>query len=317
MLFDTSSRPAIVLEELAVTFAGMYMKDPPLMLMQVTEFACGGFVVGVTWNHALADGAGMAQFLQAVGELARGLPSPTVLPVRWDYSLPELPPAIISLLAQLMVSCKPYDCASSYFTVPMSFINRVKAEFSHKAPAAPPCSLFEVVVAAVWQCRARATKSSDADMDDPVSLEFTANVRKQAQAKPGYYGNCFSLQTAVATRGEVANGDVVKLVQLVKDAKGRILYTFQMDGASSHGSQGRAGQLVKDTLYVSSWWNLGFDDVDFGSGSAARVMYNTDRKAMPTCILCGRKDKDGVGVMAFCVAEEHTEAFHAELGRLA
>lgn len=38
--------------------------DDPLLLVQVTEFSCGGFVV--------ADGTGMAQFLQAVGELARG-----------------------------------------------------------------------------------------------------------------------------------------------------------------------------------------------------------------------------------------------------
>jgi hypothetical protein len=49
--------------------------------MQVTEFACGGYIVAVSWNHGIADAFGLAQLLQAVGELARGLPSPTVVPI--------------------------------------------------------------------------------------------------------------------------------------------------------------------------------------------------------------------------------------------
>ncbi|KAF0892354.1 hypothetical protein E2562_015433 [Oryza meyeriana var. granulata] len=82
----------------------MYMKDPPLMLMRVMEFACSRFIVGVTWNHVITNGAGMAQFLQAISELARGHPSPSVHLVRWDYYLPELLPMIISK-TQAMVSC--------------------------------------------------------------------------------------------------------------------------------------------------------------------------------------------------------------------
>ena len=40
--------------------------------MQVTQFACGGFVVGFRFSHAVADGLGAAKFMGAVGELARG-----------------------------------------------------------------------------------------------------------------------------------------------------------------------------------------------------------------------------------------------------
>jgi len=53
----------------------------PLLLVQVTEFACGGFVVGVSSNHVIADGAGTVQFLQAVGELARGISPPSCFPI--------------------------------------------------------------------------------------------------------------------------------------------------------------------------------------------------------------------------------------------
>uniref|UniRef100_A0A0E0JGX4 Uncharacterized protein n=1 Tax=Oryza punctata TaxID=4537 RepID=A0A0E0JGX4_ORYPU len=52
----------------------------------VTEFACGGFVLRVMWNHGVADSCGLAQFLRTVGELVRGLPSPSVAGADLEYS---------------------------------------------------------------------------------------------------------------------------------------------------------------------------------------------------------------------------------------
>jgi hypothetical protein len=101
-------RPVVTVEDLTMNYAGQYSTDPPLLLVQVTEFSCGGFVVGVTWNHVVTDGAGMAQFLQAVGEFALGFPSsPSVLPVRVDPTLPELPPPITAM-TKALVSMKQW-----------------------------------------------------------------------------------------------------------------------------------------------------------------------------------------------------------------
>ncbi|PUZ46337.1 hypothetical protein GQ55_7G063500 [Panicum hallii var. hallii] len=322
----SDSRPAIPVEDLTVTYAGQYNKEPPLLLMQVTKFSCGGFVVGVTWNHVVADGVGMAQFLQAVGEFARGFSSSSVEPVRVDNFLPELPAPIITM-TKSMVSRKHTDFPSSYITIPMSFINRIKDEFRRSGqqrgdqkPAAPAtCTAFDVFTAAIWRSRARATIAGAASQDAPTALAFTVNVRKQAGAKDGYYSNVFAFGLAAATLREVADGDILDLVRLIKDAKVRVPYTFT-DGAAYIGDemggrlQGLDGYC---TLYVTSWWNLGLDDVDFGGGGPARVMGNMERKVVPACILCGRKDKaDGVAAMAFCVKQEHEEAFHAELRRL-
>ena len=90
--FGELSGAKALFDELAVYYpVGSYGSDDPLLSVQVTEFSCGGVVLGVTWNHAVADGAGIAQFLAAVGELARGLPSPSILPARCDdaVSWPE------------------------------------------------------------------------------------------------------------------------------------------------------------------------------------------------------------------------------------
>lgn len=321
----TDRQPAIPVEELTVTYANM--KDAhPLLLMQVTEFSCGGFVIGVTWDHVIADGVGMAQFLQAVGEIARGCSSPSVVPLRLDYSLPDLPPPITSMAKSLVESIHN-EFPISYITVPISYINRIKANFLHRSSEgddhrkAVPCSAFEVFVATIWKCRARVTiTSGSADQQDsPIALAFTAGVRKQADAKDGYYGNLFSFSLAVATRHEVANSDILDLVKMIKDAKARVPYTF-IDGAE-HIAGEMGGRLqglpVYDMLYITSWWNLGFDDIDFGAGRPVRVMGNMERRVVPACILCGRKDKaDGVAAMAMCVREEHEEAFHTELQKL-
>ncbi|CAM0948397.1 unnamed protein product [Alopecurus aequalis] len=55
--------------------------NTPIMLIQVTRFLCGGFVVALRFSHTICDGIGISQFMNAVGELARGLPSMTVTPV--------------------------------------------------------------------------------------------------------------------------------------------------------------------------------------------------------------------------------------------
>ncbi|KAK1609669.1 hypothetical protein QYE76_033342 [Lolium multiflorum] len=57
--------------------------DNIMLMAQATRFTCGGFVVGITFNHAMFDGQGASRFLTVVGELAWGLPAPSVAPV-WD-----------------------------------------------------------------------------------------------------------------------------------------------------------------------------------------------------------------------------------------
>ncbi|PWZ45594.1 Acyl transferase 7 [Zea mays] len=51
-----------------------------ILLVQVTAFECGGFVVGFWFSHAVADGLGAAKFMGAVGELARGVDRVSVAP---------------------------------------------------------------------------------------------------------------------------------------------------------------------------------------------------------------------------------------------
>ncbi|KAL5215095.1 hypothetical protein ABZP36_004247 [Zizania latifolia] len=256
----------IPLGDLAVGYGGQCRVSDPLLMMQVvTEFACGGFVVGVTWHHGLADGFGLAQFLCAVGELARGLPSPSVVPVRYDESLPDIP-QLFNLLRQSAAGNNPehVDFAYCDVTIPWSFVNRVKAEFSSRV-ADRRCSVFEVVTAAIWQSRTRAIDGHRGGSLAP--LVFAANMRKHVGAKDGYYGNCITSQLVAATGDAVADGDIVDVVKLIKDAKERIPELLANRQLAAVVDDGLIEALCGySALYVSSWAGIGFDGVDFGGG---------------------------------------------------
>ncbi|CAN6270957.1 unnamed protein product [Urochloa humidicola] len=314
-----------LLRELAIDYPDSTRRRPsdPLLLVQVTEFSGGGFVVGTTWDHGIADGMGMAQFLQAVGDHARGLQLPTIFPVSCgDGSLPELPPWVIAM-EKAMVTLEPQGFVYQDITVPWKLVNRVKAEFAatgHDHDGGP-CTVFEAVVAVLWRCRTRVVVP---DADAPAPLVIAANVRRHVGAKDGYFGNCITSAVTVPRSGDVANGGGISdVVRLIRRAKQGIPGQF-VGGAAAAAVAGEEGAHhagpTKDVLFgysaffVSSWRNLGFDAADFGSGRPSRVMCQVGMKSVPNCVAClPCAAKDGANVLALCVREVHADAFIREL----
>ncbi|CAL4981175.1 unnamed protein product [Urochloa decumbens] len=292
MSLDRSPGGRTLLDELAVYYPAMRCgPTDPLMLMQVTEFSCGGFVVGVTANHAVGDGAGWAQFLQAVGELARGF---------------SAHPLCRSGLSSLDI------------TVPSTAINRIKAEYASRFDG-QTCTSFDAVSAVLWRCRTRAIMS---DPETPALFLFGVNLREYLGAKKGYYGNCASGQPVVATSGVVANGDIMDLVAMIKQSKEKIPEQFKKSKGTNlqepvDQKRQLDHQLRYNMLTVSSWRNLGFDKVDFGSGRAARVTpYAHDKLPFPTCMMSlPHKGKDGANIFTAMLKLEHVDTFLKELTR--
>ncbi|CAN6248279.1 unnamed protein product [Urochloa humidicola] len=333
-LFDPPFGEQLLEELSANNLIGVegFRESDPLLLMQVTEFTCGGFIVEVTWNHGIADGVGSAQFLRAVAELARGLPQPSILPVGGygcgDDSLPENP-ALVATVEKTMSTMEHQEFAYLDITIPSSCINRIKVEFAgHDNGDGEPCTAFEAVTAVLWQCRTRVVMS---DPKTPTLLMFAVNVRKEVGAKYGYYGNCITSAVAVPASGEVANGDIRDVVKLIKHAKQQILCHFKNAGGVPPlgvssieepqvlGGLSSTEQLEEMFRYsafvVSSWQNIGVDAVDFGGGSPARVMGHM-AMAAPNCVTClPYKGKDGANVLARCVKEKDVDAFLGEVAK--
>ncbi|GJN03574.1 hypothetical protein PR202_ga21030 [Eleusine coracana subsp. coracana] len=254
-----------LLDDLAVNSpAESYCPGDPLLLMQVTEFTCDGFVLGVTWNHGIADAVGMAQFLRAVGELACGFPFPSVIPARWDASLLSLPPFILELVA----SPEPLNHLIRIgISIPLSSINRIKVEFLERSNS-QMCTMFEAVAAVLWQCRTRAIIS---DPESMALLSFAVNMCKHMGAKDGFYGNCIAIQQVVARSNTVVDADIVDLIKMIKRAKDEAAQPNQKEGVCKI-IRTLDQQQRYNTLILSSWRNIGFEEHDFGGGMPARVM---------------------------------------------
>uniref|UniRef100_A0A0E0KLR9 Uncharacterized protein n=1 Tax=Oryza punctata TaxID=4537 RepID=A0A0E0KLR9_ORYPU len=273
----------------------------------VTAFTCGGFVVGVTWNHGAADGFGIAQFLQAVGELARGLPTPSVMPVRCDEWTQAVPPSSVMASKRFMFGVKPTKLALHSITIPSRMINGIRG---------PSCTVFEAVAAALWRCRTRVVMS---DPDAPTVLAITVNSRKYMGVKDGYYGNCATVHMAVARSGEVADGDIVDVVRTIRRAKEEIPERLKKgDVIGELSKEQLAG--YESVLLVTCWRNIGFEAVDFGGGKTARVMTTYEQSLVrPMCVVClpcQGEEEDGARVLSGCVMAQHADAFLRELARL-
>nr|KYP71775.1 10-deacetylbaccatin III 10-O-acetyltransferase [Cajanus cajan] len=79
---DAVHPPFPCFEELLYEVPGSReITNSPLLLVQVTRLKCGGFILAFNYNHAMSDGAGIAQFIRAWVEIARGLKEPSIPPV--------------------------------------------------------------------------------------------------------------------------------------------------------------------------------------------------------------------------------------------
>jgi len=140
----------------------------------------------------------------------------------------------------------------------------------------------------LWRCRTRAAISDD-DPDALAPLVFTKNVRELVGAKNGYYGNCLAIQMVLATRGTVASSgikDLVKLIKLAKEKMPDILLENANGGTDDHEAHEQQAPPRYNALTLTSWRNLGFEAVDFGSGGASRVMWRTEQTVGVVCVVC-------------------------------
>ncbi|KAM3295244.1 hypothetical protein ACQJBY_037865 [Aegilops geniculata] len=195
--------------------------EDQILLAQITKFSCGGYAVGICFSHLVFDGQGAAQFLTAVGEMARGLPEPSVKPIWSRDAIPNPPKPPLGPPP----SFTAFNFVKSTVEISLDSIKRVKDQVASET--AQRCSTFDVVTAIIFKCRAAATGSAP---DAEVRLGFAAGTRhllgSSLPSPDGYYGNCVYPGGLARASKEVAEASLVEIVTAIREAKDALSARF-------------------------------------------------------------------------------------------
>ncbi|CDP18599.1 unnamed protein product [Coffea canephora] len=243
----------------------------PLLLIQVTRLRCGGFIFAVRLNHTIADGTGLVQFMNAVGEIARGASAPSVLPVWQRERLNARDPPRVTCIhheydevPDTKGTIIPLDdmVHRSFFFGPteVSALRKsIPLDISRK------CSTFEVLTACLWRCRTIALQP---EPNEEVRVICVVNARSKFDPPlpQGYYGNGFAFPVALTTAGELCKRPLGYALELVTKAKGDVTEDYMKSVADLMVIKGRPHFTAVRTYVVSDVTRIGFNEVDFGWG---------------------------------------------------
>ncbi|XP_020576915.1 omega-hydroxypalmitate O-feruloyl transferase [Phalaenopsis equestris] len=296
---------------------GLKMEDRFLCSFQLTFFKCGGFALGISNNHVTFDGISFKNFLQNLAFLAAGdhhrlpLPIPpftnrhllsTRSPPRVTFSHPEL---IETPFFSTILEAEPSPSNLRFKLLRLSAADISSLKLLVQ-PRATRATSFNVVVAHLWRCKMRSLlpESSPEDLKRASMVLYAVDIRKKVSPPlpPGYAGNAVLTAYGAAAREEVAGGEFGKLVEAVAKGAERMDDEYARSvidwGAVYRG-------LPKGDMFVSSWWRLGFADVDFPWGKALYTCPVADPKRDVALLLPSIGGaEDGVNVLVALQGEE-------------
>ncbi|PIA51693.1 hypothetical protein AQUCO_01100513v1 [Aquilegia coerulea] len=284
------------------------MHDPFLQL-QVTHFTCEGFSIGVTLSHRICDGFGYAQFISAVGEFARGLQQPKIIPV-WQREAIPTPPWMVHL-ADILANLLPPPSSPTpneqlqhaYIDISLEQINKLKNEFLELT--GDFCSTLEVVIASIWRYRTRAIGF---EKDTIVTLALGADTRQflDPPLPEGFYGNCFFPVVVTATSQWLAEASNSEVVKLIKDAKARLPSEFNKWLKSEQFDDSFAYTLNYTTLLITAWAKIGLNMMDCGWGPPVHVLPVDGFNFLPVVVVgFPPAPKQGIRLTTWSVIKPH------------
>ncbi|KAI3929653.1 hypothetical protein MKX01_025821 [Papaver californicum] len=224
----------------------------PLLVAQVTQFKCGGFVLGISMNHAMADVTSSMEFMKSWGEVTRGLPL-TCLPFLDRTILKAQNPPKVEFTNGFENSVDVSD-TEAIFEQEM-LIN--KSFIFH------PENLEQLKIKAMEDGvlqRAR-TQSLRLNPDQQVRLLFAVDGRSRLDPKlpKGYFGNAFLMMNCQCSVSEMLDSPlsstierIQNLIKLVTDDYVRSAIDFLEEPIRI--------QPQSSMVFLSAWSKLGFNN---------------------------------------------------------
>ncbi|XP_057425007.1 benzyl alcohol O-benzoyltransferase-like [Lotus japonicus] len=271
---DPLQPPFPCMEELIQDVPGSEgILNTPLLLIQVTRLNCGGFICAIRLNHTMSDAVGLVQFMSAIGEIARGMSEPTILPVwRRDILSARDPPKVTCTHPEYeqvhnikeIISIPIDDMVNRNFFFGSTELASIRSFLpSHQLP----CTNFEILTAFFWRCHTIALQPNS---DEEVRMLCLVNARGKLDSPlpTGYYGNAFALSPAITTARKLCENSLGYALELVRKAKANVTKEYMHSLADLMVIKGRPLFTLQISFMVSDLKLAGFKRVDFGWGEA-------------------------------------------------
>ncbi|EEF47341.1 fatty alcohol:caffeoyl-CoA acyltransferase [Ricinus communis] len=255
-------------------------EDQPLCIIQVTSFKCGGFVMGISTNHATFDGISFKTFLENLAAVLADKPL-AVIPCNDRQLLAARSPPHVAFPHPEMLklntalgqesNSQVFDLTKEaldfkVFQLTSGDIFNLKEKA--KTDAEARVSGFNVVTAHVWRCKALSYDESNnkgQDLERVSTLLYAVNIRARLipPLPASYAGNAVLTAYASAKCRDLKEGPLSRLVEMVREGAKRMNDEY----AKSVIDWGEINKgFPNGEFLVSSWWKLGFDEVEYPWG---------------------------------------------------
>ncbi|KAL2338667.1 hypothetical protein Fmac_013113 [Flemingia macrophylla] len=314
--------------------------DLPLVLVQLTNFKCGGISLSINISHAVADGPSALHFMCEWARLARGetlqtapfldrrvlragepplAVFPTTRHVHTEFDHPPL------LLGQTGYT----EERKKKTTVAILKLSKRQVETLRKTANESWCehsngrgySRYESVTGHVWRsaCKARGHREKQ-----PTALGVCVDSRGRMQPPlpKGYFGNATLDVVATSVAGDLVSKPLGYAASRIREAIERVSDEYVRSGIEflkrqedlsrfqdlyAMGSE-KGPFYGNPNLGVVSWLTLPIYGVDFGWGKELYMGPGTHDFDGDSLLLPG-PDGDGSLLLALCLQVDHMDAF--------
>ncbi|XP_042487704.1 omega-hydroxypalmitate O-feruloyl transferase-like [Macadamia integrifolia] len=310
----------------------------PLLVVQVTRFQCGGFVIGLAVNHCMCDGASLLEFMKSWGEIARGLPVSVVpfldrciLKPNQPLETDEYNHDNISAMSEDGSNVSSYLVRRDEQSIFKSFsfdlqklkqLKKIAAMEDDGTIKGTTATDFELIMAFIWRARTKALKLNPSETSMLLIIVDGRHHRFGPSIPEGYFGNAILITGCECSAGELIENPLCFAVDLIK--RGLELEFIQsLDNYVNYIQfvkvtvEAARTELLLDRAFVGNKWSRFLsNDIDFGWGGPTQIANACPQKEIVVVHAQRKGSKNKILTLGLCPSDMKAfeEMMQSEMG---
>ncbi|KAF4353476.1 hypothetical protein G4B88_016460 [Cannabis sativa] len=310
----------------------------PLLLVQLTRFSCGGFSLGLTISHAVADGPSALHFCSEWASLSRGESIKTMPILDQEILIQGVDDIISNNVVDsdweqfpLLIGNsnnleeKKKEVISAFLRVTKELLEKLK-RLANKgrmiSDKTRPYSRYEMLAAHIWRCACKARKHSSAQQ---TALAVCVDIRSRTEPPlpSAYFGNASFDVKAISTSGELVSKPLGFAASKIRETIEKVTNKYIWSNLKYLKSQKdlrmfqdlHEGFYGNPNLCVVSWLRLPLYGLDFGWGKEVGMSIETSNDIDGEFVLLqnpssgDNNEETGSLIVSVCLQVQHMDSF--------